>query len=87
MMFTLGANLFVILYTVALGALSGYLAGRIMGCSFSKGKMIALGILGSVVGNLLFGIIGLKASGFIGHIIISVAGGCFCIWLSRKFDQ
>ena len=87
MMFTLGANLFVILYTIALGALSGYLAGRIMGCSFSKGKMIGLGILGSVVGNLLFGIIGLKASGFIGPIIVSVAGGCFCIWLSRKLDK
>ncbi len=49
--------------------------------------MIALGILGSIVGNLLFGIIGLKASSFIGHIVISVAGGCFCIWLSRKFDR
>ena len=75
-----------ILY-LAVGALAGYIAGRIMGSETSTGRNIALGILGSFVGNLVFGLLGLSATGFVGSLIVSVVGACICIWLGRKLFQ
>ena len=80
MMFTLIGFVFSLL----IGALSGYIAGRIMGSETSTGRNIVLGILGGFVGNLLFGLIGLSATGIIGNIIVSVVGACVCIWIGRK---
>ena len=48
---------------VLIGALAGYLAGRFMGTETSWGRNILLGVLGSFVGEFLFGLLGIHASG------------------------
>lgn len=58
---------------LALGALSGWLAGQIVkGHGFGTLGNIVVGILGAVVGGWLFG--GMVGSGLLGGIITSVLG-------------
>jgi len=64
------ASLFV---GVLVGALAGYLAGRFMGTETSLGRNILMGVLGSFVGEFLFGLLGIHASGSFSSFAISVA--------------
>ena len=70
------ASLFV---GVLVGALAGYLAGRFMGTETSLGRNILMGVLGSFVGEFLFGLLGIHASGSFSSFAISVIGACICI--------
>jgi len=63
------ASLFV---GVLVGALAGYLAGRFMGTETSLGRNILMGVLGSFVGEFLFGLLGIHASGSFSSFAISV---------------
>lgn len=75
-----------LIVTVFIGALSGWIAGRIM--KTAKGGFwfnCILGIVGSFIGFFLAGLIGISAARVsIGGIILSVAGACVLIWLVRK---
>ena len=51
------------IFSLLVGALAGYIAGRIMGSETSTLRNIVLGILGSFVGEFLFGLIGIHATG------------------------
>ena len=75
------ASLFV---GVLVGALAGYLAGRFMGTETSLGRNILMGVLGSFVGEFLFGLIGIHATGSISSFVISVLGACVCIWVDNR---
>lgn len=75
------ASLFV---GVLVGALAGYLAGRFMGTETSLGRNILMGVLGSFVGEFLFGLLGIHASGSFSSFAISVIGACICIWVGQK---
>ena len=76
------ASLFV---GVLVGALAGYLAGRFMGTETSLGRNILMGVLGSFVGEFLFGLLGIHASGSFSSFAISVIGACICIWIGQVF--
>ena len=69
---------------VLVGALAGYLAGRFMGTDTSWGQNILMGVLGSFVGEFLFGLVGIHASGSFTSFAISVVGACVCIWVDNK---
>ena len=69
---------------VLVGALAGYVAGRFMGTPTSMGRNVVLGILGSFVGEFLFGLVGIHATGSITSFVISVIGACICIWIGQK---
>ena len=69
---------------VLVGALAGYVAGRFMGTETSLGRNILMGILGSFVGEFVFGLFGIYATGSITSFIISVIGACICIWVGQK---
>ena len=47
------------IFSLLVGALAGYIAGRIMGSETSTLRNIVLGILGGFVGSILFGLIGI----------------------------
>ena len=67
------------------GALAGWLAGLIMKTDHGFWGRVLLGIVGSAVGRLLAGLIGIHADQIsIGGILISVAGACVVVWLVRK---
>ena len=76
-----------ILTTLLIGALAGYVATRIMGSESSTMHNILLGILGSFVGGLVFSLLGLSATGFLGEVIVSIVGACICIWIARKIAK
>jgi len=75
------------LYTILIGALAGFLAGKIMkGGGFGALKNIILGIIGGFVGGWLFkqfnfnlfdGIVGDLAQGLIGALVILLVFGLF----------
>ena len=58
------------IFSLLVGALAGYIAGRIMGSETSTLRNIVLGILGGFVGSILFGLIGLSATGIVGEILV-----------------
>ena len=70
---------------IALGAVSGWIAGIIMKSEGSLLRNIILGIVGGAVASVLFGLIGISFGGPIGNIIVSVIGACLLIWLGKKF--
>ena len=74
----------IVLVGVLVGALAGHIANRFMGTQTSTGRNIVLGILGSFVGEFLFGLIGIHATGSISSFVISVLGACVCIWVDNR---
>ena len=75
-----------IILTILIGALVGWLAGVIMNLNHGFWMRVLLGVVGSVVGRLIAGLIGFHADTVsIGGIIISVAGACLVVWLLRRF--
>ena len=74
---------------IALWALAGFLASRLMKGGKPEGWLmnIVLGLIGGVVGSLLFSLIGLGSRGFIGDVIVSTVGACAVIWGVRKFSS
>ena len=77
-------SLIALLVGVLVGALAGHIANRFMGTQTSTGRNIVLGILGSFVGEFLFGLIGIHATGSISSFVISVLGACVCIWVDNR---
>ena len=74
-----------IIITILIGALVGWLAGLIMKSEHGFWMRVLLGIVGSAVGRLIAGLIGIHAETVsIGGILISVAGACLVVWLMRK---
>ena len=68
--------------SIALGALAGWLAGKIMKDEGSLLRNVIVGIVGGWLGGFLFGLIGLGL-GFIGSVI----GACLLLWLIKKFKK
>ena len=83
-LFSLIGLLASLLVGVLVGALAGHIANRFMGTQTSTGRNIVLGILGSFVGEILFGLIGIHATGSISSFVISVLGACVCIWVDNR---
>ena len=74
-----------IIITILIGALVGWLAGLIMKSEHGFWVRVLLGSVGSAVGRLIAGLIGIHAETVsIGGVIISVAGACLVVWLMRK---
>ncbi len=76
--------IFGIIWTLFLGGLAGWIAGKVMGSEGSMLKNIILGLLGGVVGSIVLGIIGIQGHGLIGGTAVSAVGACILIWLGRK---
>jgi uncharacterized membrane protein YeaQ/YmgE (transglycosylase-associated protein family) len=68
------------------GVVAGWIASRLMGAGRPGviGLLIVGGI-GSVIGPLLFQLIGFKAYGLIAELIASVAGAALCIYAMQTW--
>lgn len=66
------------------GALVGWIAGGLMGERNGLMGNIIIGIIGLVVGGVLFGLLGFYAYGFFANLVVSVVGACVFLWLGRR---
>ena len=78
-MFGLGYTISMIVRSVIIGGVAGWLAGKIMKKEGSALRNIILGFAGSIVGSIIFGMIGLAGVNLIGEILVSVVGACVVI--------
>ena len=82
--FSLAGLLVSLVVGVLVGALAGYLASRFMGTETSFLRNMVLGVPGSFVGEALFGLVGIHATGSFTSFVISVVGACLCIWVDQR---
>ena len=68
---------------IALWALAGFTASRLMDSNGSLVWNIILGIVGGAVGSLVAGWIGIQSTNTLGSIIVSVGGACLVSALAR----
>lgn len=76
--------LFRLLGTLIMGALVGWIAGKLMNAEGGLLRNIVVGIVGSFVGSFVFALLGFYAFGFFANLLVSVVGACLFIWLGRK---
>ena len=73
---------------LGIGALAGFLAGKIMkGQDFGLVSNIIIGIIGAVIGGYVFGLLGISAGGLIGSLITALAGAIILLYLVRLFKK
>lgn len=71
----------IILFLI-LGALAGWIAGKIMkGSGFGLFGNIIIGIIGAALGGFIFRLFGVVTYGFIGSLITAVVGAIILIWI------
>ena len=76
------------LMELIVGALAGWIAGRLMrGSGFGILGDIIVGIIGGVVGGWVFGLLGITAYSFIGRLIVAIIGAVILIWIVRAIRR
>lgn len=77
-----------IVWWLIVGGLAGWVAGLIMrGGGFGIIANIVIGILGAVLGGLVFGLLGVGAQGFWGAFIVSLIGAVILLAIASLFVQ
>ena len=77
-----------LIWAVVIGFIAGWLAGKVMkGGGYGVPMDLALGIVGGVIGRVIFGLLGLSASSVTGSIIVSFVGAVILIWLVRQLKK
>lgn len=74
-------HLLVSLFT---GALSGWLAGKLMNSEHGLLVNIILGVAGGAVGGFLLNLLGIAAYSWLGNVLVAVIGACILIWIAKK---
>jgi uncharacterized membrane protein YeaQ/YmgE (transglycosylase-associated protein family) len=73
-----------LLIELVIGGLCGFAANKLMGGdSGSILKNVILGLVGGVVGGLIGNLIGL-GGGWITGILLAIGGACLVVWLWKK---
>lgn len=73
---------------LVIGALAGFLAGKIMkGRSYGLLINMLLGIVGAYLGGFLFRLIGIAAYGLIGELVTATVGAVVVIWLAGVISK
>ena len=73
-----------ILISILLGAISGWIASKIMDSEGGLLRNIILGIIGGFVGNFVLSLFNISFAGYLGTIIVSVIGACLIILIVNK---
>ena len=69
---------------IIMGALVGWIAGKLMNQKGGLLRNIVVGVIGSFVGSLVFGLVGFSAHGLFANLVVGIVGACLFIWLGRK---
>lgn len=63
------------------GLAAGYIAARIKGESQGLVQNLVTGVVGAFLGGALFWVFGLRATGFIGALVVATIGSVVLLWL------
>lgn len=77
------------IYFIIIGAIAGWLAGKIMkGGGFGLLMNMILGIIGGVVGGWVFSLLGISANGgTIGSLVTAVVGAVLILYVGRLIKK
>ena len=77
------------IYFIIIGAIAGWLAGKIMkGGGFGLLMNMVLGIIGGVVGGWVFSLLGISANGgTIGSLVTAVVGAVLILYVGRLIKK
>ena len=70
-----------------IGFLAGYVAEKAMNREHGLFTNILVGIAGSFIGGTLAGLLGLNYQGFLGNLIVAVAGALILLWIFGRAKQ
>ena len=71
-----------ILYFLIIGAVAGWLAGKIMkGSGFGLVGNLVVGIVGAVIGGFVFRFFGIATSSVFGSLVTAVVGAVILLWI------
>jgi uncharacterized membrane protein YeaQ/YmgE (transglycosylase-associated protein family) len=77
-----------LLGSLFIGGVAGWLAGRLMkGGGYGLFINILLGLLGGFVGDLVFGLLGLRTTNLVGNLLAAVVGAVLLIHLARRLRK
>ena len=78
------ALLLAFIISLLIGAIAGWLAGLIMrGHGFGFWIDALLGIIGSIIGFVVFALFGLYWGGLVGNIVVSTVGAIIVLAIAR----
>jgi uncharacterized membrane protein YeaQ/YmgE (transglycosylase-associated protein family) len=72
---------------LAIGFIAGYVAEKAMNREHGLLTNILVGIAGSFVGGTLAGVLDIHYQGFLGNLIVAVAGAVLILWLFGRFSR
>ncbi len=77
-----------IIAVLILGAIAGWLAGQITrGGGFGIVANIVIGIVGALIGSVIFGALGLGAYGFWGQLVMATIGAVILVMVTGYFQR
>jgi uncharacterized membrane protein YeaQ/YmgE (transglycosylase-associated protein family) len=81
-------GLFNLIGFLLIGLVAGWLAGMLTrGRDLGLVNDLIVGVVGAFLGGLLFWVIGLSATGWIGSLIMSTVGAVLVLFLIRKYGR
>jgi uncharacterized membrane protein YeaQ/YmgE (transglycosylase-associated protein family) len=78
-----------LLWWCIVGLIAGFLAGKVMkGGGFGVAMDMVIGMVGSIIGGWLFGLLGIYSNGgLIGSVLVAFVGACILLWLVRLIKK
>ncbi len=77
-----------LLWTIIIGILAGFLAGKIVkGHGMGTLMDLLVGIVGSVLGGWIFTLLGLAAYGLIGQLVMATVGAVVLLLIVRAIKK
>jgi uncharacterized membrane protein YeaQ/YmgE (transglycosylase-associated protein family) len=74
-----------VIWQIVIGILAGFLAGKIMrGRGYGLLVDLLLGIVGSMLGGMIFSFLGLYSSGVVGELVVATFGAVLLIYIVRR---
>lgn len=69
------------------GLIAGYAATRLTGRNHTLLQNLLTGIVGAYLGGVLFWVIGLRATGFVGALVVATVGSVVLLYLLDRFHK
>lgn len=77
-----------LIYFILIGLAAGWIVGKILkGQSFGLAGNLIIGMIGSVVGGVLFWVLGIAPKNIIGSLVTAVIGALVFLFVASKLSK